>query len=139
MEQLSASFKVEISEWKPSAIDPNVIYYIVEILKYNQDKWTVEKRYSEFDDLNKNLKKMFVNLPSLPGKSLFKIKESEDINIRRQGLHEYLKALISRPDVFNSEPLKQFLQLDKHAQESIANPPRLLAEMTGFLHGVRDF
>ena len=31
------------------------------------------------------------------------------------------------------------LQLDKHAAETIANPPKLLAEMSGFVHGVRDF
>jgi hypothetical protein len=31
------------------------------------------------------------------------------------------------------------LQLDKHAAETIANPPKLIAELSGFVHGVRDF
>jgi len=35
--------------------------------------------------------------------------------------------------------MKQFLQLDKHASETIVNPPRLLSEVSGFMHGVRDF
>lgn len=46
---------------------------------------------------------------------------------------------MKRPDVFNSDPVKQFLQLDKHAAEQVVNPPKLLGEISGFIHGLRDF
>lgn len=49
---------------------------MIEIAK-RDDKWTIEKRYREFDELNSNLKKTYANLPNMPGKSLFKITEPE--------------------------------------------------------------
>ena len=34
--------------------------------------------------------------------------------------------------------MKQFLELEKHAKEVLVNPPELVHEFGGFLHGVRD-
>jgi hypothetical protein len=38
----------------------------MEVNKRGQNKWTIEKRFSEFDDLYKNLAKLFGNIPKLP-------------------------------------------------------------------------
>ncbi len=54
----------------------------------------IEKRYSEFDDLYKNLKKVISNIPALPGKTLFKIISNEAIDKRRQELDLFLKVSI---------------------------------------------
>lgn len=67
MESFNTSIKVEVKEYKESAIDAKVKIYVVEVIKRDGEKWTVEKRYSEFDELNTNLKKLFNDLPSMPG------------------------------------------------------------------------
>lgn len=94
-----------IKEWKKSAMDQSVIIYVIEITK-REEKWSVEKRYSEFDELNKTLKKTYANIPSMPGKSFFKISEPDQIEERRKGLEVYLKLLLERYDIFNSESFK---------------------------------
>lgn len=44
-----------------------------------------------------------------------------------------------RSEVFNSLPLREFLELDKHCSDAVVNPPQLLVEIKGFLHSIRDF
>lgn len=72
----------------------------------------MKKRYKEFDELNKNLKKLYANLPPMPGKTLFAVKDPNELEKRKQGLDNYLKLLIARPDVYHSDSMKQFLELD---------------------------
>ena len=60
--------------------------------KANGEIWTVEKRYSEFDELVKNLKSLFGNLPSLPGKTMFKLKEKHELDERMNLLDKFLKV-----------------------------------------------
>ena len=67
---------------------------MIEIIKRGNEKWTIEKRFSEFDHMNKNLLKLFPkNLPPLPTKTVFKLAKPEDIEQRRLGLDKYLKVL----------------------------------------------
>lgn len=47
---------------------------------------------------------------------------------RRAGLEEFLRKIIVRNDLMNSELVKQFLQLDKNASEVMVNPPKLHLE-----------
>lgn len=68
------------------------MFYIIEISKKGSEKWTVEKRFSEFDNLDKNLKRVYGNLPQLPGKSLLTLKEATEIERRREGLEKYVKV-----------------------------------------------
>ena len=63
-------------------------------------------RYSEFNELNTTLKKTHKNLPPLPGKSFFYISDDDDMSKRKEGLSIFIKGLVSRADIYNSEPLK---------------------------------
>jgi hypothetical protein len=63
---------------------------LIDIQKIGSEKWTLEKRYREFDELHQALKKTHGNLPSLPGKSLLPLKEPNEIEGRRQELEKYL-------------------------------------------------
>ncbi|EAR93569.2 PX-SNARE domain protein (macronuclear) [Tetrahymena thermophila SB210] len=139
MNNTLTAITASIIEWKFSEIDNTKIIYIIEVEKRGQNKWTLKKRYKEFDELNKNLKKLYANLPPIPGKTLFAVKDPAELEKRKQGLDNYLKQLIARPDVYHSDSMKQFLELDQHASDQIINPPRQLGELTGFVHGVRDF
>lgn len=44
-----------------------------------------------------------------------------------------------RNEVFNSIPLREFLEMDKHSTDAIINHPEMMVEIKGFLHSIRDF
>jgi len=46
-----ANMKVEVTEFKRNVLDGN-ISYMIRITKNNGESWTVEKRYSQFNELN---------------------------------------------------------------------------------------
>ena len=48
-----------------------------------------------------------------------------DLNQRREALEEFLRKIIVRNDLMNSDVVKQFLQLDKNAAEMMVNPPSM--------------
>ena len=52
-----------------------VFYNVVVGFQKNNKSWTLQKRYSEFDGLDKNLRELHPNMPSLPGKTIFKLSE----------------------------------------------------------------
>lgn len=71
------------------------MFYIVEISKKSGgEKWNIEKRFREFDDLQKSLKKVYGNLPNLPTKTMFSLKDSNDIERRRVELEKYLQVTV---------------------------------------------
>ena len=45
---------------------------------------------------------------------------------------------MTRIDILNSEPLRKFLEIDKHAAETTVIPPTLHLEFKDFFHGIRD-
>lgn len=59
----------------------------------------MNKRYSDFDTLDKVIKDIYSNLPSLPSKTLFKISDKKYIEERRNVLNKYIKDLINRKDM----------------------------------------
>lgn len=65
----------------------------------------------------------------------------KDLEARRQGLQEFLRKVIVRNDLMNSDLLKQFLQLDKNAAQMMVNPPKLHLEFNieGQSKGIRDY
>lgn len=67
-----SNIKITVPEYKESKTENNTVYYVMD-LTYYETKWTLEKRFSEFDSLVKTLKASYANIPSLPGKSLFKM------------------------------------------------------------------
>jgi hypothetical protein len=135
-----APFSLSIPKYK-EVLEGNksVVYYIVEISKKGNEKWSMEKRFREFDDLNVALKKVYGNLPLLPQKTLFSLKETGDKEKRRADLEKYLQTLILRTDTLSSEPLKRFLQVENFAPEVTMTPPKLLGDINNLVLGVRDF
>ena len=90
------SMSVDVPSFEEKKVDGgknNVVFFkvIFGFIKGNK-RWFLEKRYSEFDQLDKTLKDIYPNIPSLPGKTLFKIKDSASIENRRKVLNEYMKV-----------------------------------------------
>jgi len=93
----SRLYKITIPRYKEvQDAKKSTTYYVIEIQRIGADKWTLEKRYREFDELHASLKKTYGNLPSLPGKTLLPLKQTEEIERRRQGLEKYLNVSVNK-------------------------------------------
>ncbi|KAI2805436.1 Serine/threonine-protein kinase Sgk1 [Blomia tropicalis] len=77
------------------------VYKIV--VKYDDQNWTIHRRYNEFSKLCDGLKKLFPHLHlKLPGKKLFGNNFSTDfIRSRRQGLDNLVQRMLSDSQVLN--------------------------------------
>ena len=60
-----------------------MIYYIIKVTKRDKTDIKLEKRFSEFDELYKKLKKLLDNLPIIPSKGFGKLKDDSLINKRK--------------------------------------------------------
>jgi len=84
--------------------DEKVYYKLQMELKDKKVKWQLEKRFSDFEALHLALSKTSFELPYLPAKSLFKLKQ-DDLQKRKNDLARYLKSLVIRPDILQNEIL----------------------------------
>jgi len=115
------------------------IYYKIRVDRGNDLKWTIERRYSEFDHLNRALKRKACELPRLPRKSFFRLKKDEDLKRRMEGLDSYLKQVSARRDIFTSSEFRSFLQLDVHSPDTASLQPICLGCITHPKYGVHSF
>lgn len=74
MEKDSDLIKIQITipKFVERAAGKVVIFY-QNIIKMGKDVWELEKRFSQYDDLNTMLKKKYANLPKMPTKGFFKL------------------------------------------------------------------
>jgi hypothetical protein len=94
-----------------------------------ENQWQVTHRYSEFDSLHQALSRRLNStvlaaymsyrhmaevgttpLPILPQKTLTAISTMEEIESRREGLENYIKALVSIPCVQEAYAFRTFLR-----------------------------
>ena len=76
--------RVELPEFQRTADDRGneVVYYMVHVA-LGRRKWTLEKRYNNFSDLDRLMRPKHANLPKLPAKTYFKLKTDDQIDGRR--------------------------------------------------------
>jgi hypothetical protein len=80
-----------------------VVFYKMQVgFTKNNKSWSLQKRYSEFDHLNIQLKDFYPNMPDLPAKTLFKLSNQQEIATRMTNLNHYMKQLINRRDMRTS-------------------------------------
>mmetsp|Transcript_23369 Transcript_23369/g.46913 ORF Transcript_23369/g.46913 Transcript_23369/m.46913 type:complete len:161 (-) Transcript_23369:178-660(-) len=94
---------------------------------FNEKKWSLEKRFSEFAELDSQLDEAFksdddIVLPEFPPKKFFGSLSPALIKERREKLEKYMKSLVSDKEVFKCLPLREFLETpdivgnDKHKE-----------------------
>uniref|UniRef100_A0A8C9X6H4 Serum/glucocorticoid regulated kinase family member 3 n=1 Tax=Sander lucioperca TaxID=283035 RepID=A0A8C9X6H4_SANLU len=73
------------------------------IVNVGQQEWFVFRRYAEFDKLYNTLRKQFPSMNlKIPAKRIFGDNfEPEFIKQRRAGLHEFIKRIVSHPQLCN--------------------------------------
>ena len=84
---------IEVPSFKEAWKDgKQVVFFNIIITSRGGKKWTLDKRYSEFDALDKAIRAQYPNIPNLPGKTLFKLSEAKALEDRRKALNEYMKV-----------------------------------------------
>ena len=69
----------------------SVTFYQVAV-NLGRRKWTMEKRYNEFAELDKVIRSNHPNLPNMPSKTFFAMREMANLENRRVQLHAYLEV-----------------------------------------------
>ena len=77
----------------------------------NDKTWEVNRRYSNFYQLNTKLSKKFNNLPKLPPKKIFKTESV--LKERQEKLEKYLNILLMGEDVYKFDEIFEFIEMEK--------------------------
>jgi hypothetical protein len=138
---ITSTIMVDISDFQEKYIGGKVVtFYTVNVYdNFSRKKWTLSKRYSEFQNLHKNLSKLIPNVPSIPGKSIFKITSADALTKRKNHLESFLHQCVNRKDIMASDYIKDFLELDRHSPNLTFNSPEKKYELTELPLGIRDF
>ena len=137
---LQSTLQISITEFFEKYVDGKLVtFYKIEVYDiYSKENWILEKRYSEIDALHKTLSKLYPNIPPMPGKTLFKIKDHDQLEKRKKQLEIFLKECANRKDIVSNESFKGFMDIDKHSPEMTFNAPTILYENNELPLGVRD-
>ena len=106
---------------------------------YTNKKWSMEKLYSDFENLNNALYQVISDPPELSGKSLFKVTSFNGLTERQYLLQEYLHECCLRKDIISTDAFKEFLDLDHQAPELLLNRPTLLSEFNKLPLSIQNF
>ena len=138
---MASTIEVSINDFGEKYIEgKTVTFYKIEIYdNYSKENWFLEKRYSEIDQLHKTLAKLYPNIPPMPGKTLFKIKDRDQLEKRKKQLETFLRECAKRKDIESNTTFKTFLELDKHSPDLSYNAPTIIYENNELPQGVRDF
>ena len=138
---VASTIEITIKEFFEKYIDSKTVtFYKIEVYdNYSKERWILEKRYSEIDFLHKTLTKLYPNIPPMPGKTLFKIKNRDALENRKKQLEFFLKECAKRKDIESNESFKNFLELDKHSPDLTYNSPNIIYENNELPQGIRDF
>ena len=138
---ITSTIMIDISEFNEKYIGGKVVtFFTINVYdNFSRKKWVLSKRYSEFETLHKNLAKLIPNVPTIPGKSFFKIKSTDALNKRKNHLESFLHQCVNRKDIMASDYIKDFLELDRHSPNLTFNSPEKKYELTELPLGIRDF
>ena len=138
---ITSTIMIDISEFHEKYIGGKVVtFFTINVYdNFSRKKWTLSKRYSEFEALHKNLAKLIPNVPAIPGKSFFKIKSSDALTKRKNHLELFLHQCVNRKDIMASDYIKDFLELDRHSPNLTFNSPEKKYELKELPLGIRDF
>ena len=106
---------------------------------YTNKRWSMEKLYSDFENLQNELYQVISDPPQLSGKSLFNVTSFNELTARQNLLQEYLHECCLRKDIISTDAFKEFLDLDKQAPELLLNRPKLLSEFNKLPLSIQNF
>lgn len=123
------SFTVEIERFYEVKSPKDVVFYTIRV-NYLPSAlcWTIDKRYSNFDNLCSELTSKFISIPPLPAKTFWRRTSTEFLEERRQQLEEFLKYIMARPEILASEELRDFLRIHDYVPAADLRKPEKLID-----------
>lgn len=102
--------------------------YEIEVRSSSTITWVIYKRYSAFYTLHQALFKTYANnsnirLPHLPPKRLTRSLASEFVEKRKQELQDYLRDILSSPELLHSQETIAFLEVPDSVKPMVARAP----------------
>lgn len=91
--------------------------------------WVINKRYTDFEDLNALLFLKIKFLPKLPPKRLFSISK-ETIKERKEIFEDYLNTLFKTINICNFEHILNFIELDKELYSLLCKNGTMIESLT---------
>jgi len=90
-------------------------------IAFNERRWFLQKRYSQFDKLDQTLNEKFpdmmMSVQKLPPKKPFGSLDASLIAMRQKSLDAYLQALLMRPVLARCEHVREFLEMPLDVQK----------------------
>lgn len=87
--------------------------------------WSINKRYSQFEDFRKLLKKKITNMPPLPEKKIFSNTSDELILERKLHLSAFLNCILTKEKVQYCPEILRFIEIDKETVMLLFNKMNL--------------
>ena len=106
---------------------------------YTNKRWSMEKLYSDFENLHDALLQVISDPPQLSGKSYFKVTSFDGLTQRQNLLQDFLHKCCVRKDIISTDAFKEFLDLEKQAPELLLNRPTLLSEFNKLPLSIQNF
>lgn len=107
--------KVSLLGFKFSAeLNSKVVVYNLEVTNMNNldsDKYHLERRFRDFYQLSKNLRRNAGNIPAFPSRTLFKVTKNESLEKRRAVLEQWIQSVVQRFELWGCEDLIKFLDV----------------------------
>jgi hypothetical protein len=139
VESTIANFRVALPKFERSVVNGKEIVFFQLQICSGRKKWKINKRYSDFSELDATMRPKFSNMPVLPPKTWTPLKYDKDIEDRRAKLSDYVVAIMNRPDMRCFSTFRNFIELERYCQASIAFAPVKLSEISDLQQGGRDF
>ena len=140
-QMITSTIMIDIPSFKKKVQNSDlVVFYDVNVYdNYSHKKWTLSKRYSNFYNLYQELILLVADVPNLPGKTILKVTDLEEINQRRIHLESFLTQCINRKDILSTDCFIKFLEIDKFSPNINFNSPKISNILEHLPLGVRDF
>ena len=138
---IESTIQIDIPTFSEKYVNQKTVtFYVINCTNiYSNQKWSLEKEFDDFTQLEKNLLRLIPNTPSIEGKSIFKVTSYDGLTKRRFYLEQFLKECCTRKDILSNEYFKEFLDLERHSPELTYNTPVKLSEFNDLPLGIRDF
>ena len=88
---------------------------------------TVSKTFNNFHQLQDDLlQEGYINIPDIPGKTLFSVSSQEGLLKRQKDLEMFLNLIAAKSELLNSREYIRFMELDRFKNNLLVNCPQLL-------------
>ena len=98
-------------------------YYIISCRYTRHIKWEVKRRFKQFERLAEDLKRSFISIPALPGKTFFTITKDAKLEKRREALDSFVQDVVRREEMFSHPHFYNFFMVAQNVPFLCTNFP----------------